>query len=101
MADENKQEETEEPKIGVYVCHCGINIGGVVDIDEVKDYAATLPNVEVSEEYKYFCSDPGQDMIEDVKEGKVSRVVVAACSPRLRTNLPKVYSRSWAKPIPL
>lgn len=84
MADENKQEATEEPKIGVYVCHCGINIGGVVDIDAVKDYAATLPNVEVSEEYKYFCSDPGQDMIQkDVKEGKVNRVVVAACSPRL------------------
>ncbi len=84
MADENKQEATEEPKIGVYVCHCGINIGGVVDIDAVKDYAASLPNVEVSEEYKYFCSDPGQDMIQqDVKEGKVNRVVVAACSPRL------------------
>ncbi len=84
MADENKQEATEEPKIGVYVCHCGINIGGVVDIEAVKEYAATLPNVEVSEEYKYFCSDPGQEMIQkDVKEGKVNRVVVAACSPRL------------------
>ncbi|MDO5835070.1 MAG: CoB--CoM heterodisulfide reductase iron-sulfur subunit A family protein [Methanobacterium sp.] len=84
MADENKQEATEEPKIGVYTCHCGINIGGVVDIEAVKEYAATLPNVVVSEEYKYFCSDPGQDMIQqDVKDGKVNRVVVAACSPRL------------------
>ena len=84
MADENKQEATEEPKIGVYTCHCGINIGGVVDIDAVKEYAATLPNVVVSEEYKYFCSDPGQDMIQqDVKDGKINRVVVAACSPRL------------------
>ena len=69
MAEENKQEATEEPKIGVYTCHCGINIGGVVDIEAVKEYAATLPNVVVSEEYKYFCSDPGQDMIQkDVKE---------------------------------
>ena len=50
MAEEEKKEEmTEEPKIGVYTCHCGINIGGVVDIDEVKEYAATLPNVVLSE----------------------------------------------------
>ncbi|MGB9936227.1 MAG: 4Fe-4S binding protein [Methanobacterium sp.] len=84
MAEKNKQETTEEPKIGVYVCHCGINIGGVVDIEAVKDYAATLPNVVVSEEYKYFCSDPGQEMIQkDIKEKGLNRVVVAACSPRL------------------
>lgn len=84
MAEENKQEATEEPKVGVYICHCGINIGGVVDIKAVQEYAATLPNVVVSDEYKYFCSDPGQDMIQkDVKDGKVNRVVVAACSPRL------------------
>ena len=84
MVDENKQEATEEPKIGVYTCHCGINIGGVVDIDAVKEYAASLPNVVLSEEYKYMCSDPGQDMIQkDVKEKGINRVVVAACSPRL------------------
>lgn len=85
MAEEEKKEEmTEEPKIGVYTCHCGINIGGVVDIDEVKEYAATLPNVVLSEEYKYMCSDPGQDIIQkDIKEKGINRVVVAACSPRL------------------
>ncbi len=84
MAEEKKQVTTEEPKVGVYTCHCGINIGGVVDIDAVKDYAATLPNVVVSEEYKYFCSDPGQEMIQkDIKEKGLNRVVVAACSPRL------------------
>jgi heterodisulfide reductase subunit A len=84
LAEEKKQETTEEPKIGVYTCHCGINIGGVVDIQEVVDYAASLPNVIVSEEYKYFCSDPGQEMIQkDIKEKGVNRVVVAACSPRL------------------
>jgi heterodisulfide reductase subunit A len=82
--EEKKQETTEEPKIGVYTCHCGINIGGVIDIQEVMDYAATLPNVVVSEEYKYFCSDPGQEMIQkDIKEKGINRVVVAACSPRL------------------
>jgi len=85
MAEEkNVQETTEEPKIGVYVCHCGINIGGVVDVSAVKEYAATLPNVVVSEEYKYFCADPGQEMIQkDIKEKGINRVVVAACSPRL------------------
>lgn len=85
MAEEkNVQETTEEPKIGVYVCHCGINIGGVIDIEAIKEYAATLPNVEISEEYKYFCSDPGQEMIQkDIKEKGINRVVVAACSPRL------------------
>jgi heterodisulfide reductase subunit A2 len=84
LAEEKKEEATEEPKIGVYTCHCGINIAGVVDIQEVMEYAATLPNVVLSEEYKYVCSDPGQDMIQkDVKEKGINRVVVAACSPRL------------------
>jgi len=84
VEEKNVQETTEEPRIGVYVCHCGINISGVVDINAVKDYAAALPNVVVSEEYKYFCADPGQEMIQkDIKEKGVNRVVVAACSPRL------------------
>lgn len=84
MAEEKKQETTEEPKIGVYVCHCGVNIGGVVDVEAVKDYAATLPNVVVAEDYKYMCSDPGQTLIQDdIKEKGLNRVVVAACSPRL------------------
>ena len=85
MADEEKKQVTiEEPKIGVYVCHCGINIAGVVDVEAVKDYAATLPNVVVSEEYKYMCSDPGQSLVQnDIKQKGINRVVVAACSPRL------------------
>ena len=62
MTEEKKQETIEEPKLGIYVCHCGVNIGGVVDIEAVKDYAATLPNVVVAKEYKYMCSDPGQEM---------------------------------------
>ncbi len=49
MAEEKKVETSEEPRIGVYVCHCGINIGGVVDVVAVRDYAATLPNVVVAE----------------------------------------------------
>jgi heterodisulfide reductase subunit A2 len=84
LAEEKNQETTEELKVGVYVCHCGVNIGGVVDVEAVRDYAATLPDVAVAEEYKYFCSDPGQEMIQkDIKEKGLNRVVVAACSPRL------------------
>jgi heterodisulfide reductase subunit A len=74
----------EEPKIGVYVCHCGTNIAGTVDVEEVAKYAETLPHVVVSRHYPYTCSDPGQELIRnDIKELGVNRVVVASCSPRL------------------
>jgi heterodisulfide reductase subunit A len=74
----------EEAKIGVYVCHCGTNIAGTVDVEEVAKYAETLPHVVVSRHYPYTCSDPGQDLIKnDIKELGVNRVVVASCSPRL------------------
>jgi heterodisulfide reductase subunit A len=70
------------PKIGVYVCHCGLNIAGKVDVDEVVAFAATLANVAVAREYKFMCSDPGQDLIvNDIRDGLVNRVVVASCSP--------------------
>jgi len=56
-------------RIGVYVCHCGLNIAGTVDVEEVTRYAATLPHVVISSDYKYMCSDPGQDLIKnDIKE---------------------------------
>ena len=74
----------EEVRVGVFVCHCGVNVGGVVDCPEVAEYAKTLPNVEFATDYKYMCSDPGQGMIQDaIKEHNLNRVVVAACSPRL------------------
>jgi heterodisulfide reductase subunit A len=72
----------EEVKIGVYVCHCGLNIADIVDVEEVSKYATTLPAVVVSRNYKFMCSDPGQNMIkEDIKELGLNRVVVASCSP--------------------
>ncbi len=74
----------ERPKIGVYVCHCGVNIGGVVSVPDLVEYAKKLPNVEIGREYKFFCSDVGQKMIkEDIEAGLINRVVVAACSPRM------------------
>jgi heterodisulfide reductase subunit A len=72
------------PKIGVYVCHCGTNIAGVVDVERVAKYAATLPGVALSRDYKYMCSDPGQELIkQDIEEHALNRIVVASCSPCL------------------
>ena len=70
------------PKIGVYVCHCGVNISAKVNIREVIEFAQTLPLVAVAREYKFMCSDPGQELIQkDLRQGVVNRVVVASCSP--------------------
>ncbi|HVP36746.1 MAG TPA: NAD(P)-binding protein [Terriglobales bacterium] len=69
-------------KIGVYVCDCGSNIAGMVDVPEVVKFASTLPNVAIAREHKYMCSDPGQDTIKkDIKELGLTRVVVSSCSP--------------------
>jgi heterodisulfide reductase subunit A len=74
----------EEARIGVYVCHCGTNIAGTVDVEEVAKYAEKLPHVVVARHYPYTCSDPGQELIKkDIKELGLNRVVVASCSPRL------------------
>ncbi len=77
--------ETDEPiKIGVYVCHCGVNIGGVIDIPKIVAKAQQLPDVAIAREYKFYCSDNGQaEIAKDIKDRKVNRVVVAACSPRM------------------
>jgi heterodisulfide reductase subunit A len=72
------------PRIGVYVCHCGTNIAQTVDVEAVVEYAKTLPGVAVAKNYLYMCSDPGQSLIkQDIREQGLTRVVVAACSPRM------------------
>ena len=74
----------EDPRIGVFVCHCGKNIGGVVDVAKVAEYAKTLPNVVYASHNLYTCSDAGQAEIKRViKEHRLNRVVVAACSPKM------------------
>ncbi|MFH0875753.1 MAG: FAD-dependent oxidoreductase [archaeon] len=77
-------QNSDEPRIGVFVCSCGKNIGGVVDVAKVTEYAKTLPNVFVSMLNIYTCADPGQNEIKSaIKEHNLNRVVVAACSPRM------------------
>ncbi|MGD2178025.1 MAG: CoB--CoM heterodisulfide reductase iron-sulfur subunit A family protein [Anaerolineae bacterium] len=71
-------------RIGVYVCHCGVNIAATVDVEQVAEAAADLPGVVVGRDYTYMCSDPGQELIQqDIREQGLSGVVVASCSPRM------------------
>ena len=74
--------EKEELRIGVFVCHCGFNIGGVIDVPAVVEYAQTLPNVVCAEENLYMCSSAGLDLIKEcIKNCNLNRVVVASCTP--------------------
>jgi heterodisulfide reductase subunit A len=73
-----------DARIGVYVCHCGTNIAGTVATGELTSFAHALPHVVVARDYKYMCSDPGQELIKrDIAEHGLTRIVVAACSPLL------------------
>jgi heterodisulfide reductase subunit A len=73
-----------DSRIGVYICWCGTNIAKMVDVEKIAEDIGHLENVVVSRNYKYMCSDPGQELIiKDIKENKLDRVVVAACSPRI------------------
>jgi heterodisulfide reductase subunit A len=74
----------ESIRIGVYVCHCGVNIAATVDVNEVVEFSNELPCVVIARDYQYMCSDPGQELIKsDIKEYGLNRVVVASCSPRM------------------
>ncbi|MEM3397692.1 MAG: CoB--CoM heterodisulfide reductase iron-sulfur subunit A family protein [Nitrososphaerota archaeon] len=74
----------EEPRIGVYICHCGVNIAGSVNIKEVVEYVKNLPHVVEVRDYIFMCSAPGQEIIkEGVKKYNLNRIVVAACSPTM------------------
>jgi len=81
-------------RVGVYVCHCGSNIAGVVDVAEITRWAGTLEDVVVSREYKFLCSSLGQAMIaDDIRGERLTRIVVAACSPHLHE---KTFRRACA-----
>ncbi|UCE75542.1 MAG: CoB--CoM heterodisulfide reductase iron-sulfur subunit A family protein [Methanomassiliicoccales archaeon] len=78
-----REVSDKEPRIGVFVCHCGINIGGVVDVPNVVEYAKVLPNVAYAENNLYTCSQDTQQKIkEKIEEHGLNRVIVASCTPR-------------------
>lgn len=73
-----------EPRIGTYICYCGSNIAGTVDVEQVAQFAQGLDSVVVARAYKFMCSDPGQILIrEDIEKLRLNRVVVASCSPTM------------------
>ncbi len=78
------EKEEREPRIGVFVCHCGLNIGSVVDCADVAEFAKGLPGVVHAADSKYTCAEPGQQEIKNaIAEHELNRVVVASCSPRM------------------
>ena len=86
----------DKPRIGVYICECGHNISSVIDVAAVAAYAESLPGVVVARDYKYMCSDPGQELVQmDIKGYKLDRVVVTACSP---CSTRRHSGRRWPKP---
>ncbi len=80
---EERDVSNEEPRIGVFVCDCGVNIAGVVNVPEVAAYARTLPNVVLADENLFTCSQDTQEKMKKVMdEQRLNRVIVASCSPR-------------------
>jgi heterodisulfide reductase subunit A len=83
LPEEREVPALEQPRIGVFICHCGVNIGSVVNVPEVKEYAKSLPNVVVADENLFTCSQDTQEKMKHlVNEYGLNRVVVASCSPR-------------------
>ena len=81
---QNLEEAEARPRIGVYVCHCGLNIAKTVDCERVAESASLFDDVVVSKNIGYACSEPGQQQIKnDIQEHGLDRVVMASCSPRL------------------
>ncbi len=92
---EERDVSKEDPRIGVFICHCGINIGSQVDVPGVVEYARNLENVVYASENLYTCSEDTQKKIEDViREEKLNRVIVAACTPRTHEPL---FKKSMAQ----
>ncbi len=82
-AEVEPMDLTGPPRVGVFVCHCGVNIAGVLDIEDLVAYADTIPDVVVSTDHLFACSGTGQDeLVELIKEHKLNRLVIAACTPR-------------------
>ncbi|MEE9151238.1 MAG: hypothetical protein V3U20_05310, partial [Thermoplasmata archaeon] len=88
MSEKKRIENSAAVRTGVFVCHCGTNIGGFLDVPGVTRYAKKLPGVVVSKENLYFCSSAGlAEIKEGIKEHHLNRVVVASCTPRTHETL--------------
>ena len=86
---------SQKPSIGVFICHCGGNINGTVDVARVKERIGSMDQVVVTETLEYVCSNPGQEMIKNaIREKSLERVVVASCSPRMHLDTFRQVMRS-------
>ena len=75
-------EQNGQARVGVYICHCGLNIAGTVNVNGARDFISGAPGVVIARDYKFMCSDPGQALIrDDIQQLNLNRIVVAACSP--------------------
>jgi len=84
MSAKPEKDEAGEQKVGVYICHCGGNISDHVDVQQLKENVKKIPGVSTAHTNMFMCSDPGQELIQqDIKSGKINRVVVASCAPSL------------------
>ena len=84
MHSDSPKKNPEEKNVGVYICHCGGNISDHVDVTQLAKNIETIDGVSVTHTNMFMCSDPGQELIqEDIKNGKINRVVVASCAPSL------------------
>ncbi len=94
-------KQVEPVRVGVFVCHCGLNIAGTIDVKQLAEYARTIPDVVFVKENRYTCADPGQEEIRKaIKEYNLNRVVVAACSPRMHeTTFRKTVSEAGLSPF--
>lgn len=93
-------EDIDTPRVGVFVCHCGSNIAGVVDVEKVVEFSRTLPDVVYASHQMFSCAGNTQKEIEDaIKEEKINRVVIAACSPKTHESIFRdVLTRSGLNP---
>ena len=98
--DHNQKAKADKENVGVYICYCGGNISDHVDVEAVRERVEKLPEVSVVRTNMFMCSDPGQEMImEDLKNGKIDRVVVASCAPSLHeTTFRGAISRAGGNP---
>jgi len=88
MSDKSQDKQDEKPRIGVFVCHCGSNIGGFVDVPSVAEYAKTLPDVVYATDNLYTCAEDGLSAIrEGISKHNLNRVIVASCTPRTHAPL--------------
>jgi heterodisulfide reductase subunit A-like polyferredoxin len=85
---DERSVQGEEPRIGILICHCGINIAGIVNVEEVSEYAKTLPGVVYADHFLFTCSTDTQEQMQQViREQRLNRVIVASCSPRTHEGL--------------